>query len=105
MKYFLILSSILISLPVNASCPIENGASCSIAQFTRQQLKPTYAQNSIVNDYSDTPETRLNPARNPADEEGLQNFGNRPRNFSYNADCQFGVCQKSSGVPQLFENR
>jgi hypothetical protein len=105
MKKFLIIPAILISLPSHSACPIEEDGSCSIAQFTRQQLKPTYAQNSIVNDYSDTPETRLNPARNPADEEGLQNFGNRPRNFSYNADCQFGVCQNSSGVPQLFENR
>ena len=105
MKKILILSFFLTSIPVFASCPIEDGASCSIAQFTRQRLKPTYAQNSIINDYSDTPETRLNPSRNPADEEGLQNFGNRPKNFSYNADCQFGVCQKSSGVPQLFESR
>ncbi|MBE7710922.1 MAG: hypothetical protein E7Z92_02145 [Cyanobacteria bacterium SIG31] len=105
MKKFLIVPAILLTLPTFASCPLEDGASCSVAQFTRQQLKPTYAQNSIINDYSETPETRLNPSRNPADEEGLQNFGNRPRNFSYNADCQFGICQKSSGVPQLFENR
>ncbi len=105
MKYLLILSVILISLPVYSACSIEEGASCSIAQFKRDKLKPTYAQNSIINDYSDTPETRLNPSRNPADEEGLQNFGNRPKNFSYNADCQFGICQKSSGVPHLFENR
>ena len=105
MKNLIITMSILISLPAFASCPIEDGAACSIAQFKREQLKPTYAQNSIINDYSDTPETRLNPSRNPADEEGLQNFGNRPKNFSYNADCQFGICQRSSGVPQLFENR
>ena len=105
MKKLLIISGILISIPASASCPIEDGATCSIAQFRREQLKPTYAQNSIINDYSDTPETRLNPSKNPADSEGLQNFGNRPRNFSYNADCQFGVCQNSSGVPHLFENR
>ena len=104
MKNFLIIFS-MISLPVFASCSIEDGASCSIAEFNRKQFKPTYAQNSIVSDYSETPKTRLNPARNPADEIGLQNFGNRPKNFNYNADCQFGVCQKSSGVPQLFENR
>ena len=105
MKNFLFVPVVLLSLPVFASCPIDDNASCSIAQFTRKQIKPTYAQNSIVSDYSDTPETRLNPVLNPADEEGLQNFGNRPKNFNYNADCQFGVCQNSSGVPHLFENR
>ena len=106
MKNFLIVLSLSILIPTAyASCPIEDDASCSIAKLTRQQFKPTYAQNSIINDYSETPETRLNPANNPADIEGLQNFGNRPKNFSYNSDCQFGVCQNSSGVPQLFENR
>ena len=105
MKQFLLLSCILITFPSLASCPIEDGASCSIAQFTRQQLKPTYSQNGIIKDYSETPETRLNPSHNPANEEAFQNFGNRPTNFNYNADCQFGVCQNSSGVPHLFENR
>lgn len=105
MKKIFILACFLISTPIFASCPIEDGATCSIAEFKREKLKATYAQNTIINDYSDTPEARLNPAKNPADEEGLQNFGNRPRNYSYNADCQFGVCQNSSGVPHLFEGR
>ena len=105
MKFCLIIIALLFSVPAFTACSIEDGAACSIAQFKRERLKPTYAQNSIINDYSDTPETRLNPGRNPADEEGLQNFGNRTKNYSYNTDCQFGVCQNSSGVPHLFENR
>ena len=45
MKNSLIVLSTFIILPSFATCPIENGeTSCSIAQFTRQQLKPTYAQ-------------------------------------------------------------
>ena len=105
MKKIIILICFFISTPIYASCPIEEGAGCSIAQFKRKKLKATYAQNTIINDYSETPEARLNPTINPADEEGLQNFGNRPRNYNYNADCQFGVCQNSSGVPHLFERR
>ena len=105
MKKFILIAFLLLPISSLAACPVEDGAACSIAQFNRRQMKPTYAKNSIVNDYSETPETRLNPSQNPADVEGLQNFGNRPKDFCYNADCQFGVCQKSSGVPQLFENR
>ena len=100
MKKWLILSSLLISLPVFSACPLdENTTACSIAEF--REIKPTYARTSSVQEYSDTPETRLQPTENEAMKVRPRNFGPKNTDFSYNSTCQFGIC-KQGGVDYLF---
>lgn len=106
MKKLLILPVILISLPSFAACPIEEGAtSCSVAQFHQDKMVPTYAPTTGISEFSGSPDARLRPSENPVEKNRLQDFGAQPRDFNYNADCQFGVCQNSSGAPQPFGNR
>ena len=106
MKNFIIFSSLIICLPAFAVCAIDEGdTSCSIAEFQQKEMNPTYSTKPMLNEFSGSPEARLKPAENPASKVKLQDFGNEPKDFSYNADCQFGVCKNNSGAPQPFERR
>lgn len=102
MKRYIIISLILTSLPVFASCPIDGSSNaCSIAEFHQKEFIPTYAPNGEIKEYSDTPETRLNPNDDSADKKMLREFGPKNSDFGYNTNCQFGICKKS-GTPQPF---
>lgn len=97
--------AILISPYSYATCSIEEASTCSIAKI--QQPKPmqrTYSPAASINEYSETPETRLKPTLNDRPHQHLRDFGPQSTDYSYNTSCQFGVCNPS-GAPQLFENR
>ncbi len=102
MKKILLITAILASLPVLASCPIETGAACSLAQF-QEPMQQTFSKEPNIKEFSQTPETRLVPAQNTADKD-FRNFGSQSTDYSYNTSCQFGVCS-NTGTPQLFQMR
>ena len=102
MKKLLLISAILASMPAFATCPIDTGAACSIAQF-QEPMQQTFQKNSNIKEFSQTPETRLVPAQNTAD-KNFRNFGSQSTDYSYNTSCQFGVCS-NTGTPQLFQMR
>ena len=104
-KYLLIITLFAMTNAAIATCPIEDASSCSIASFQRQApMQRTYSQQSSIKEYSDTPETRLNPIQNDMPSRNLRDFGPLPGDYNYNTGCLFGVCNPS-GTPQLFENR
>ena len=103
MKKLLAIFVILAAAPVFASCPIDSeGAACSIAQF-QKPMQQTFSKESNISEFSETPEVRLKPAQNNAD-KNYRNFGSQPTDYSYNSNCQFGVCS-NTGTPQLFQMR
>lgn len=105
MKKIIILSLILTSIPVFASCPIDSdGAACSIAQFQREEFVPIYSPKGGIKEFSATPEARLNPAKVDAPEKELRKFRQQETDYSYNSSCQFGVCNQT-GAPQLFPTK
>ena len=106
MKGFLIISSLLISSYAFAACPIDidENSACSIAQF-QEPMNMTYTQSGNIKEYSETPEARLKPNRNVAGEKMLREFGPRESNFSYNADCQFGVCYDKGGTALFLQDK
>ena len=104
MKKFLILSVILISSPVFAACPIDGVTNaCSIAQI-REPFKPTYTTNPMIKEYSGSPESRLTPSHNTATDNQLRNFRTQNSDYSYNSNCQFGVCHQDR-TDTLFQKR
>ena len=106
MKKYLILIAIIISLPAQATCSLEDlDGACSVAQFQQNKMEPTYSTNKMINEFSGNPEGRLKPSENLKVNPEIQDFGNQPKDYSYNADCQFGICKNNSGAPRLFENR
>lgn len=100
MKNILIATIILTTLPVFASCPIDDSLSCSLAQF-QKPMDMTYSTSDSIKEYSGTPEARLKPTRNDAGEKMLREFSPSARDYNYNADCQFGVCY-DKGENSLF---
>ena len=106
MKKYLILIATITALPTFATCPIdEESGTCSIAQFEQRKLQQTYSPSKTINEFSGSPEDRLKPAEKVKITPELQDFGNQPKDYSYNADCQFGICKNNSGAPRLFDNR
>ncbi len=104
MKKFLILSVILISAPVFASCPVDGSAtSCSIAQI-REPMSPTYQTTPNISEFSGSPEARLAPANNNAVESQLREFRPQNKDYSYNSSCQFGMCLQDRS-DTLFQHR
>lgn len=104
MKNFLIITCLLISLPAFSACPLDGETtSCSIAEFHQDEMNPTYSPESLIKEFSGSPEARLKPKENKVEKE-LRNFGPQSTDYSYNTSCQFGVCNQS-GTPQLFEKR
>lgn len=106
MKNLIILIIFLTSAYSYAACPIDGDiTSCSIAKIqTQKPMQQTYAPNSSIKEFSGTPEARLRPSQNDTPSKNLREFGPQPADYSYNTNCQFGVCNPS-GTPQLFENR
>lgn len=104
MKKFLVLSFVLSSIPVFASCPIDGSGEACVAQFTREPMEQTYSPKSDIKEFSNTPEARLQPARVTAPENELRTFRQVQNDYSYNSSCQFGVCNQT-GAPQLFQQK
>ena len=106
MKKILILIVFLTSNSVFATCPIDGDISaCSIATFqTQQPMQQTYSAGSTIKEFSSSPEARLKPSQNNVSSKNLREFGPQPADYSYNTNCQFGVCNPT-GTPQLFERR
>ena len=127
MKRLLIISSLLLAIPVFAACPIDgSSAACSIAdaiKFPSTGLDTGFDTN--VGDKSPgvlrVPETRQikrqqintsaisnrnyeESAKNYSDQTPLRKSRQDRNDFSYNASCQFGVCNQT-GTPQLFQQR
>ena len=105
MKKFLILSAILSILPVYAMCPVEDGATvCTLPGF-REPFSPTYNPKSNINEFSGSPEARLNPIqRDNVIQEQTRQFAPVESNYSYNSSCQFGVCMQNRAKP-LFQQQ
>ena len=102
-KFLAILSVILISSSVHANCLIDDiGTACNIADF-RKPMNTSFGQDTHVPDFSENPNVRLNPQENKITKQ-LRNFGQSPSDFSYNSNCQFGVCM-DTGAPKLFNQR
>ena len=106
MKNLLFILVIFATLPSFATCPIDsNFGACSIAEFQRQQpMQKTYSPKSTIKEFSGSPEARLKPSQDIEPRKNLRDFGPQTTDYSYNTDCQFGVCNKS-GTPELFDNR
>lgn len=106
MRKLLPLILLLTIIKVYATCPIDGSeTSCSIAKIQQQQpMQRTYSPKSTVKEFSGSPEARLKPAQNDRPTKNLREFGPQPADYSYNTDCQFGICNPS-GTPQLFEDR
>lgn len=105
MKIFLFLIAISIVIPTYATCSLETGAACSVSQF-KEIDSPKGPSRRKLNEYLESPKQDSNPMpENIKPKQDFQDFGNKPIDYSYNADCQFGICKNSSGAPQLFENR
>ena len=104
MKKTLLLITILTSLPAFATCDIDGiSAACSVADL-QKNMDTTYSTKPIVQEFSGTPEARLKPTKNEADERMLRDFGPKNPDYSYNADCQFGVCY-DKGAPPTFKQQ
>ena len=102
-KYLIILTVILTSTSAYSSCLIDDiGTACNISEF-RKPMSTSYGRGSQIQNYSETPETNLNPKENRITKQ-LRNFGQSQSDFSYNSSCQFGVCM-DTGAPQLFNQR
>ena len=103
----IILLTLTLTLPSLATCSIDEttGAACSIAQFEQEKMEPTYSSNKVIKEFTGSPEARLKPGKGIKTSPEIQDFGNQPKDYSYNADCQFGICKNNSGVPRLFQNR
>ena len=105
MKKIILIGSLLTSIPVFAACLIDgNTDACSIAEFQQVPMQPTYKSRPLINEFSGSPESRLRPAENQADKNILREFAPESSNFNYNANCQFGVCQKT-GAPEIFNDK
>ena len=103
MKSFLIVSLFLISIPSFASCILDSDTTtCSMAQF-QKPMDMTYSTSDSIKEYSGTPEARLKPTKNEAGEKMLREFGPKTTDFSYNADCQFGVCYDKGESPLFLQ--
>lgn len=103
MKKFFLLTVILATMPVFASCPIDgSGSACTIAEFQTPKMQP-YSKKSDVQEFSEEQPTDLEPT-SMTTERSLRTFMQKGSDFNYNASCQFGIC-KQTGTPQSFPER
>ena len=99
MKKIFIIPLILITLPIGAACLIDGGSNvCSIDNI-RRPMSQTYTTAPFMGDPDDAPDARLNPRTNDYGENILREFGPRFNDYSYDSNCQFGVCNNPSGSP------
>ena len=102
MKKFFILLAILLLPSAYSSCPIENGATvCTLPEF-REQITPIYNPKSNINEFSGSPEARLNPIDHNEIQKELKRFTPGETGYAYNSSCQFGVCLQNRSTP-LFQ--
>lgn len=86
MKKSLIFFATMLSLPVFALCPIENGETvCSLPGF-REQVQPIYTE---IPSASFAPNVKLQPMKRTDPVDQMRGPNN---NLNYNSGCQFGVC-------------
>ena len=97
-KTFFILTFLLISSPVFATCPIEGDGSACIAEFqtfqpqTPAQIQPIQTPSALGSrNFNEIPGnvTNINQTEN---NQSTRNFGPKNSDYSYNASCQFGNC-------------
>ena len=104
MKFLLFLIVFSLTVPVFATCDIETGFACT-AEF-KEIDKPTGPSRRSQQELMEIPQPNMTPKPDTIQQKSeFQDFGNQPKDYSYNADCQFGICKNSSGAPQLFQNR
>ena len=95
MKKSLIFSAVLLSLPVFALCPIENGETvCSLPNF-REQVQPIYKESPSA---KFAPNVKLQPLNRTDPIEQMRGPNN---NLNYNSGCQFGVCLRNPNESTL----
>ena len=103
MKNLLLLIAFLITIPAHATCSIEEGGSCKVAEVLRQPMQNTYqVSKPLVKEFGGTGK-QLQPAKNDAPAKQLRNFGPKQTDYSYSTSCQFGIC--NPGGTKLFPNR
>lgn len=102
MKKFLIFAAFCFAIPTYAMCSIDDGATACTAQGLREEMSPTYNPQSNINEFSATPEARLNPIKPESSEYQPRSFAPSESNYSYNSNCQFGVCLQNRETP-LFQ--
>ena len=99
MKKIIFLFVILSFPSAFASCGLDGlSTACTISDL-QKNMDTTYSTKPIVQEFAGTPEARLKPANNAADAKMLRDFGPKGPDYSYNADCQFGVCYDKGGPP------
>lgn len=105
MKHLIVLSLLLIPLTSYAGCSLDGLSTvCSVAEF-QKSMDTTYSTKPIVNEFSDSPEARLKPSKNEADRKMLREFSPKDSDYSYNADCQFGVCYDKGAKPAFQQQK
>ncbi len=104
MKKILIIAGISLVLPSYALCSIEDGTTvCALPGF-REQLAPTYSQQTNINEFAESPEVRLNPIQRNDLQTQTREFAPAESNYNYNSSCQFGVCMQNRTKP-LFQQQ
>ena len=103
MKKLIFLIAFLTAIPVYATCPIEEGGSCKVAEILRQPLQMTYpTPQPMVKEFGGK-DNHLQPHKNDASSKQLRSFGPTQTDYSYSTSCQFGIC--NPGGTKLFPNR
>lgn len=105
MKKFLILAALLVMLPSNAMCSIDDENTACTAQAFREQMSPTYNPQSNIQEFSGTPEARLKPIKRDNVNTQTRNFAPTESNYNYNSSCQFGVCLQNRNTPLFQQTR
>jgi len=105
MKNLLLFLALFITLPAMATCSIETGGACSIADIMSRPTERSFSiTEPLVKDFSGESSARLQPDKNDLQERELRNFGPQSNDYSYNTNCQFGICN-TTGDPKLFMRR
>ena len=98
-KFLLIITLLFISPMVFATCPIDmQNTVCTVPDF-RENLSPIYNPKANINEFSNTPEARLNPANRDDIQRSYREFAPIKNELNYNTDCQFGVCLQDKSLP------
>ena len=123
MKKFLIFLPLILTFPALGACPIDTqGAVCTIADsvnFSGSEINNGLNAVPLAKPFEGTnlpdlqkPKTGnfqpMTQLRNDKDldktesNDGHREFKPTATDYSYNANCQFGICAQS-GTPQLFQ--
>lgn len=102
MKRFMVISAMLMSLPIYATCSIDGDTVCSLPGF-REKISPIYeTQPAAGNDITDQPNVQLNSIQRNDVENQFRQFAPSGSDLNYNSSCQFGVCLQNRSTP-LFQ--